>query len=92
MKESEHNTPSLPAPLLEELQRLLPGKMMGHALRTLLANDLISHTNVRAFVARAKVGRRCDAGEGRIEAMKAVAQEMGCSLGTIKNYLYYHRK
>lgn len=68
------------------------GLSSSRTIELLLSHGLLSHTRIRAFVAGEKVDKLLRGGMKKVEAMQVVAEEMGCSEATVRNYLYYKYK
>ncbi len=58
----------------------------------LVENKMLSPTRAQAWAARFLVRQLTRRGMGRMDAMMVVAEQMGLSFFTIRNYLYYNRK
>lgn len=54
----------------------------------LLDHGLLSYTSCRAYEAQQRTEQRVAQGVTKQEAMMEVAEQMGCSFSTIKNYIY----
>jgi uncharacterized protein YoaH (UPF0181 family) len=68
------------------------GLSSARTIEFLVNKGLISHTHLKAFIARESVERLVAKGVKKGEAMSAVAEAMGCSEATVKNYIYYNYK
>lgn len=63
-----------------------------HTIEHLLAQELLSPTRCRAHIARQRVQSLTRDGVPKVEAIELVAQQMGASVATIRNYVYYKYK
>lgn len=68
------------------------GLSSSRTIEFLSSEGLLSHTHLRAFLVRERVQRLIDEGMKKIEAIYAVAEAMGCSEATVRNYVYYNYK
>lgn len=79
-----------------ELEELLAEECKGlSAVRTiahLVDCGLISFPASRAYMARHKVEELVKKGHTKVSAMEIVADQMGSSFATIRNYLYHNYK
>lgn len=72
----------------ELLTKECRGLSSARTIELLAEQGLLNHTAVRAFVARRKVNKKVATKMAKMEAMAEVAEEMGCSFATIRNYIY----
>lgn len=79
-----------------DVEELLAGECRGFsAARTiahLLDRGLISFAASRAYMARRRVKELVSKGSTKVKAMEIVAEDMGCSFATVRNYLYHNYK
>ena len=72
----------------ELLARECRGLSAGKTTAFLLDRGLLSYTCCRAYQAQQLTGQLVCQGVTKQEAMQQVAEQMGCSFSTIKNYIY----
>lgn len=87
----------LQSPKLSKMQRevldMLCCKYRGRSARQvierLMVEGLLSDVQCKAYLVRHRVAERMrNRGEGKVEAMEKVAEQVGCSYYTVRNYLY----
>ena len=71
--------------LVGMLARELRGRSPEEAARRLLARGLVARGACERWLLREEVERRIAAGAGCCEAMEAVAVELACSYGKVRN-------
>ena len=78
--------------LVELLQRECRGYSAGRTIAHLIDQGLISEPFSKAYVARRKVEEKVCRGVSKVAAMESVAEDMGCSFASVRNYIYHHYK
>ena len=76
----------------ESLVRECRGLSSAKTIHFLLECGLLSYTNTKAYMAHKKVEAKTKEGLPKMDAIYAVANEMGCSYATIRNYIYNNYK
>lgn len=88
MKHTDKNIKAARELLLKECRGLSSSRTIDH----LFECGLLSHSRCKAFLANNMVAEHLKEGVTKMEAMELVAGEMGCSVATIRNYIYYDFK
>lgn len=73
----------------EQLYRECRGLSSVGTIQYLVRHGLLSYPNIKAHLARERVKEAMrKEGLGKLDAIELVAQQMGCSNSTIRNYVY----
>lgn len=68
------------------------GLSSARTIEFLATEGLISYPHLKAFIARESVERLVGRGLKKGDAVQVVAESMGCSEATVRNYIYYNYK
>lgn len=68
------------------------GMSSARTIQFLSEEGILSHTHAKAFLARSSVAALVRKGVKKTEAILAVAEMLGCSEGSVRNYVYYNYK
>lgn len=68
------------------------GFSAGRTIAHLMERGLISEPSSRAYIARHRVEAKMRQGLSKVAAMESVAEDIGSSFASVRNYIYHQYK